>query len=359
MSYDPLKRGPHPVGVRTEVWNDDATGESYTVEIYYPATAEFAGADLDPEREDAFENQWDPGVILKQAAVREADALEGEFPFVLNMHGWSGFRVEFTYINTHLASHGYLVVSPDMPGSTAGDVAEFFADPSIQNNPQAFHDHAGDLRARRIPAVPYLVQTALDRLPVKDELIGFTGPSLGGWTAMIAPRLDPRIKVTIAQCPAGGTSYVPGTAIDLGGPIDHGVPTLMLVGSRDSMLPLYGQFEMYHDLVPGKRRMIMLLGGDHNHFGDSIEAGHEWMRGFLNNIAETWPTTDWDIVARLARPFSELAPAAPSNDLWLMAILSQFDAVLKNDADAQAFIDSDFNDTLESRTGLNVVTVND
>jgi dienelactone hydrolase len=357
--YQPLARGPYPVGVRTEAWHDAEYGITYPVEIYYPATAEYAGADVDPTQQDSFENQWEPGVILRQAAVRDAQPLTGEFPYVITMHGWSGFRVEFTYLSTHLASHGYLVVSPDIPGSTAGDVAAFFADPAIVGRPEALHGHVTPIRETRYLAVPFLVQTGLDRLPVKDELVGFTGPSFGGWTALIAPRLDPRIKASVPQCPAGGNVYVEGTRQELGA-IDHGCPTLMLVGSRDSMLPLFGQFEIYHDLVPGTRRMIMLLGGDHNHFGDDIEAGHEWMIGFLAQIAEVWPTTDWDIVSRLVRPYSELAPAAPTNDLWRMAILGHFDAHLKKDPDAAAFMDDgNFTRVLESKTGLKIVTVDD
>ena len=356
--YRPLDRGPSPVGIRTEVWRDNANDVDYTVEIYYPATAAHQGMDLDPMRQDRFENQWDPGVILQQSAVRDAEPEAGEFPYIINMHGWSGFRTEFTYLSTHLASHGYLVVSPDIPTSTAADVAAFFANPDIVGKPETLHPHVAAIREIRQIAVPFLVQAGLDRLPVLDETIGFTGPSFGGWTALIAPRLDPRIKASVPQCPAGGNVYVPNSKQELG-PINHGVPTLMLVGSRDSMLPMFGQLEIYHDLVPGSRRMIVLLGGDHNHFGDAIESGHEWMAGFLNNIAQIWPETDWDITARLVRPYAELAPAKPTNDLWRMAMLAHFDALLKKDPTAIAFMASNLNETLEAATGLSLVTIED
>ena len=359
MAYAPLERGPHPVGVRTEEWRDEANGIVYPVEIYYPATSDHAGRDLDPACQDVFENLWEPGIWLRQAAIRDADMAPGRFPYIINMHGWSGFRVEFTYLSTHLASHGYLVVSPDIPGSTAGDVAAFFNDPAIVNRPETLHAHVGAIRDTRHIAVPFLVQAGLDRLPVLDEIVGFTGPSFGGWTALIAPRLDPRIKATIPQCPAGGNMYVEGTKQELGS-IDHGVPTLMLVGSRDSLLPLFGQFEIYHDLQRGSRRMIVLLGGDHVHFGDDIAASHVWMESFLGQIAQVWPDTDWDIPSRLVRPFAELAPAAPTNDLWRIVVLAHFDAHLKQHPEARAFMESeDLNDVLEGQTGLALVTVAD
>lgn len=359
MGYSPIVRGPHPVGVRTETWHDRQSGIDFTVEIYYPATDEVAGHDLDEATQDSFENQWEPGNWLRQAAVRDAEPRAGSFPYVINMHGWAGFRVEFTYLSTHLASHGYLVVSPDIPGSTAGDVAEFFANPDIAGKPEALGPHAAAIRETRRAAVPYLVQAGLDNLPVLDEAVGFTGPSFGGWTALIAPRLDARIKATIAQCPAGGNVYHLPAKQELG-PIDHGVPTLMLVGSRDSMLPLFGQFEIYHDLTPKTRRMVILLGGDHVHFGDDIEAGHEWFRNFMAQVAEIWPDTDWDISARLVRPFSELAPAAFIRDLWRALVLGHFDSVLKNDKAAAAFMAADdLNENLEAMTGLKLVTVAD
>ena len=358
-TYDPLPRGPHPVGVRTEQWRDEANDITYPVEIYYPATEAIRGQDLDPAYQDSFENLWEAGVMLQQAAVRDAEPLPGEFPYIINMHGWSGFRVEFTYLNTHLASHGYLVVSPDIPGSTAPDVEAFFNDPAIVNKPDSLHGHVGAIREVRHIAVPFLVQAGLDRLPVQDEIVGFTGPSFGGWTALIAPRLDPRIKAAIPQCPAGGNMYVEGTKQELG-PIDHGVPTLMLVSSRDSLLPLFGQFEIYHDLVRDTRRMIVLLGGDHVHFGDDIASSHDWMDSFLGQIAKVWPSTDWDIPSRLVRPFSELAPAAPTNDLWRMVVLGHFDAFLKGDPGAVEFMANPLlNDVLEGVTGLKLVTVND
>ena len=358
-AYAPLARGPHPVGVRTETWRDADNDLEYTVEVYYPATEAHAGQDLDESSQDTFENQWEPGNWLRQAAVRGAEERPGRFPYVINMHGWAGFRVEFTYISTHLASHGYLVVCPDIPGSTAGDVAAFFADPAIIGRPETLGPHAAAIRETRRRAVPFLVQAGLDRLAVADEAIGFTGPSFGGWTALIAPRLDPRIKATIAQCPAGGNVYHLSAKQELG-PIDHGVPTLMLVGSRDSMLPLFGQFEIYHDLTSGARRMVILLGGDHVHFGDDIEASHEWFANFMTQVAEVWPDTDWDISARLVRPFAELAPAAPSKDLWRALILGHFDAELKKDEAAVAFMTGGgLNDRLEAMTGLKIVTVND
>lgn len=359
MSYAPLTRGQHPVGVRTETWTDAENGNDYVVEIYYPADSAFTGKDLDATTQDEFENLWVPGEYLRQAAVRDASPSEGEYPYVINMHGWAGFRREFTYLSTHLASHGYLVVSPDVPHSNSQFVMDFFARPDIVGKPEMLHDHVKQLRETRHTGVPFLVQQGLDRLPVKENIVGFTGPSFGGWTALIAPRLDPRIRAAVAQCPAGGNMYIHGTRQDAGD-ISHGAPTMMLVATRDTLVPLFGQFDIYHELQEEKRQMIALLDADHVHFGDDIEGSHNWLHDFLQHISDIWgEQSDWDIPVRLMRPFDELAPAAPTNDLWRMCTLAHFDAHLKNIADAHEFIDRGITKRLESTTGLKLVTVMD
>lgn len=359
MSYSPLERGQHPVGVRTETWIDAENGNDYVVEIYYPAHASLQGKDLDPATQDEFENLWVAGSYLKQSALRDVAAASGEFPLIINMHGWAGFRREFTYLSTHLASHGYLVVSPDVPHSHSQFVMDFFAQPEIVGKPEVLHAHTKQLRETRYTGVPFLVQQGIERLPVKDEAIGFTGPSFGGWTALIAPRLDPRIRAAVAQCPAGGNMYIHGTRQDAGD-ISHGAPTMMLVATRDTLVPLFGQFDIYHDLTENARQMVALLDADHVHFGDDIEGSHNWLHDFLQHISDIWgEKSDWDIPVRLMRPFEELAPAAPTNDLWRMCTLAHFDAHLKNAPAAREFIDRGLNRRLEAVTGLKTVTVMD
>ncbi|MFD1715016.1 alpha/beta hydrolase family protein [Amnibacterium flavum] len=364
-TYDPFSRGTHPVGVRTEYWLDEPRGRDIPVEIYYPSVDSIAGRDIDPETQDTFSSDWDPDNPARQAAVRDAPLLDGRFPVVFNVHGWAGFRREATFVATHLASHGYLVVAPDILGSTAPEVDEFFASQAGVGDETALAAHMDSIADNRRGDVPFLVQHALDTLPVADEQIGITGASYGGWTSLIGPVVAPRIKAAVPMCPGGGSTFREGrkratTKLNKIGPIDHGVPTLMLVGSRDSMLPLFGQFELYRDLVPDTRRMVVLLDADHNHFVDNIETGHEWMRAFLDRCAETYPGTDWEVVARVCRPFDELAPEGPTEELWRGLTTAHFDAVLKSDARASALLeDRRLDRVLEDATGLATVTVRD
>ena len=55
MTYDPFNRGERPVGVRTiETTNEPRSGRQVTVEVWYPATAEYRGKDTNESTFDRF-----------------------------------------------------------------------------------------------------------------------------------------------------------------------------------------------------------------------------------------------------------------------------------------------------------------
>lgn len=132
MTYYSFDRGRHPAGVRTDSWFDDERNREPPVEIWYPATDEVRGHDLDPQRQDSFAPGWvrenDTDVELsKQAAIRNAPALPGPHRLILLIHGWAGLRRATTFIGTHLPSHGHIVVSSDVVLSTCPDVDAFLS----------------------------------------------------------------------------------------------------------------------------------------------------------------------------------------------------------------------------------------
>src|SRR5262249_52935634 len=150
---------------------------------------------------------------------------------------------------------------------------------------------------------------------------GITGASFGGWTSLMAPSVEPRIRVVAPMCPSGGkTPIYPGTtnlareALDFRWPPD--VATLFMVADRDSWLPLYGQIALL-GRVPGLKRMIVLKGADHNHFVDDIAYGHEWLRQFTLAHAETEAGgADWRAIAGSIAPYAELCPEEKAHLCW-------------------------------------------
>src|SRR5262245_58058281 len=124
MAYDPFRRGPHPAGVRTATVTDgDRDGRRLPIELWYPAAAAHAGADLDPATQDAYELV--PGLpATRQEAVRDAAAAPGTFPVIAFSHGYGGHRRQSTFLCSHLASHGYVVVGIDHTGNTIFDILQ-------------------------------------------------------------------------------------------------------------------------------------------------------------------------------------------------------------------------------------------
>src|SRR5262249_36916317 len=158
-----------------------------------------------------------------------------------------------------------------------------------------------------------LLDRAIAELGGRSDRAGITGASFGGWTSLIAPALDRRIKVIAPMCPSGGETpiYARGRnpareALDFPWPTD--VETLFMVADRDSWLPLYGQLELF-GRARGNRRMIVLKRADHNHFVDDIAYGHEWLRQFTLSLAEVEDSgADWRCIAASIAPYPELCP---------------------------------------------------
>src|SRR2546429_3475817 len=111
-SYDPFIRGRFTVGVRTTEAVDAARDRRFPCEIWYPAAAQHAGQDLAAANSDVFTLPGRP-LTRRQLAVRDAAALPGSYPLVVLSHASGSHRRGYTFLTTHLASHGYLVAALD------------------------------------------------------------------------------------------------------------------------------------------------------------------------------------------------------------------------------------------------------
>jgi hypothetical protein len=156
--------GPFPVGIRTLMLADDSRmnvpGDGprpVTTEIYYPSTdAAVAGVPRDVVTV--------LGVpITETPAYRDVDVAPGTFPLVVFSHGNGGIRIQTFFFAAHLASHGYVVASPDHHGNTVLDVGAGLVDPaSAANRPRDMSDVIDEL----------LVLTADRRLLIIDAGVG-------------------------------------------------------------------------------------------------------------------------------------------------------------------------------------------
>lgn len=345
MAYDPFRRGRFPAGVRTVQLTDAARdGRSLPVEVWYPAAARHAGEDLNERTRDAY--TLIPGFpAMPQDAVRDAAPAPGRFPLVAFSHGYAGHRRQSTFLATHLASHGYVVVAADHTGNTVLDTVEAMLGGRRPDPPAV-------LRAF-VVARPADVTFVLDRVLggaageigdlVDPDRIGMSGHSFGGWTTLAVTARDTRIRAALALAPAGGGSPVGaevlGAALDLGWRRD--VPTLFVVADQDNVLPLAGM----HDLFARTRatkRMVVLRDADHIHFCDDVERAHEMFRTVPGD-----PLFE-PIRARM-RPIEQLAPGRHAHDVVRGLGLAHLDATLKGDAPAGRFLAGDLGAVMAAR----------
>ena len=362
-SYDPFSRGVNPVGVQSERWVDATRERTLDVEIWYPATDRYTGRDLDPATQDSFVQVWtaspdDEPLPIRQAAVRDAERAPTIKPLVLFSHGFAGFRREATFICTHLASHGYTVIGADHTGSTSWDVEAGLENPDPANVGR--EEYRRSMAQARKGDVPFLIAEATRRgLSVRDD-VGVTGISLGGWTTLASPAVEPRVRAIAPMCPAGGRSPVApvenGLSAELVFDWNREVPTLLMIADRDSWLPLDGQMELIAR-IPTPPRVVVMRNADHNHFVDEIETGHEWFREFTKSLARAYPDapTRWAKIADNIGPFSELSPAEPAYTLWRGLTVAHFDAELTGNADAAALLSNDLTSTAAA-FGASIVT---
>jgi len=269
--------GPHPVGVRMvtlvdEERKDEFAGGPRTLitEIWYPATEEarsrppmrfreFFGPY--PEegaralRRDLAEVDRD----FRTQAVRNAPLKAGRWPLLIFSHGNGGFRHQNVFQMDHLASHGYLVASPDHTGnSKLSPLPDRAVRYDRRGKGQSAQDRPRDVRflidrilAPSGPAVAWL-EGATD-----PAAVGVLGHSFGGFTAVRVVEEDPRVKAILAM-----------TVAFTGRPT--AVPTLVMLGAQDSTIGRAGNLlsRGYFLGCTGPRYLLTLRRGGHFTFTD-------------------------------------------------------------------------------------------
>lgn len=271
---DPSKLGPFPVGVRTiEILdtgrrNPDGSPRKLVTEVWYPATQATkgqAGAAYDvkqvftPEQQAMLSGANVP--VLQTTAVRDAPpaASHGPFPLVIFSHGQAAVRWQSTYLTVFLASHGYIVASPDHEGGTLYDVVRGQLAPvtdGVQTRPQD---------------VTYVINR-LSRLPDADPLkalidierLGVSGHSFGALTALRVAALDKRVKAIVPQAPVT-TDYA---WIGIAAPVELKIPVQIQGAHQDKTLPWDEHVAPAWAAQRKPRQLLDLVNGGHFTFSD-------------------------------------------------------------------------------------------
>ena len=355
--YDPFKRGPLPVGVMSQDLLNPKDGRIIPTEIWYPATDEYLGQDLSEETQDKFTDMdpipafWEGPSYAIQEAVRDAAVREGFYPLVINSHGHGGFRRYISFFCSHLASHGYVVASPDHVGNTIMDMMNFANKTEqelIEIGTQVFLNRPEDIRI--------VINNILENLtPIPSEIIdrehiGVTGHSYGGWTILMATSRDERISAALPLASAGGAFQDPNAvnyfydALNL--KWKREVPILYLAAEKDTLVKISSIRDLFNRSNEPKG-LIVLKNADHLHFSMLAEFTHEFIRTNPELLFGNTPAAN--MIKENMLPFKELCSAKSAEDFLRSLGLAHMDAHLKGKKAAIDWLQGDIEGIMADR----------
>ncbi|MEO8706024.1 MAG: alpha/beta fold hydrolase [Kofleriaceae bacterium] len=284
MPADLTARGPWGVGARTV----ELDGQH--VEIWYPATMENqprARYDLRaamPPAEAAkipdADNAWLDCECSRDVPL---DTQHGAYPVVLFLHGAASFRAQSTFLATHWASRGFIVIAPDLPG--VGLLAILGGEPTVY--PLVWPSTVLDAIVKPRASDPF----APVRARMMAGRVAVVGHSLG---AMLAQTLNERAEVVVRIALAGAIASAPGSVLAIAGATDGIAPP--------SRTPVAGA------------RIAVVAGAGHLAFTDLCGVGAD--RGGSLAIARAHGVTIPPMIETLAQdgcrptdaPFAATAP---------------------------------------------------
>jgi dienelactone hydrolase len=361
--YDPLVRGPHPVGVRTIEAHDQARGRLFPCEIWYPAQSD--------ARDGAVPDE-----------IRDSAACPGAHPLVVFSHYSGGHRRSATFLCTHLASHGYVVAALDHSEVVAPELARrddetdaerarridavvasrvpdvrFLLDHLLGSGAAidtadngAADDRASDAGASDAGAEDAGAEDAgaedagaadnraadngIADIEFDASRIGLVGHSFGGWTVLAAPAAEPRVRAVVALAPGGSSNPMPGVLpLTLTFEWGRDVPTMYLAAADDTPIPLAGVVELF-ERTPASKRMFILRRADHQHFLDDVEGEHEALRAMSLPGPAAW-------MPAAMRPIAQLCSGEQAHMFVRGLTLGHFDATLRRINAAERFLAGD------------------
>lgn len=294
------KRGKYIVGTR-ELRIDDPS-RPLDVAVWYPAT--------NPERKKVEATYRFLALSGTGQALRDAapDLGGGPYPLIVFSHGLSGAKYQSIFYVEHLASHGFVVIAADHPGSTFGSITAESVQESFALRPLEVLRQIAF--AETLNGPDGVLAGAIDLTH-----IGVTGHSFGGYTSIAAggARFDfsllrekctaqlsaderreancatlesadalatlrglsetpqglwpatshPNIKAIVLLAPSSAPAF--GSA----GLATVTTPTMIIVGSKDSAtVPERNAYPMYQGISSTTKAQVVLENADHYIFVD-------------------------------------------------------------------------------------------
>ena len=284
---DPEAWGPYPVGVTTVQLVDHAridpenenAPRAMQTEVWYPAV-EFA-RDLPLNKHSDFYLKGKNAALngaLKMAfkvdmaaidaawdnkAHRDVPVADDAFPLVMFSHGNGGMRMQSVFWCEFVASHGYVVVSPDHTGNCAittvdGNLVPYDND----GRERAAEDRPKDI-SFLIDAMDKWNKGGDSRFIGKLDLehVAVAGHSFGGYTATRCADLDDRVDAIIPMAAVANERT------------DYETPCLMFIATEDRTIKAEGNARMrtYFEQSKGPKVLVEFKNAGHYSFTEMFQ----------------------------------------------------------------------------------------
>lgn len=253
---DPSQAGPWRAGVKTVELTDGARNRKFKVDVWYPITPTGAAGSNNTYELDSF-----IGTIasIDSPARRDAQPEPGTWPVVLFSHGFGGIRFQSYFLTERLATHGFVVISPDHPGNTLADFAEL-------GNDQAAAQSAMDRPLDLLYALDRAIAGTLGvAVTVDPDRVGATGHSFGAWSSLEIARRDPRIKIAFPLAPGFRNGATPDFVAMLARPL------LFVGGSLDDTCEFPANQELPYMIAQQPKYLLEVMGAGHLDFSNLCE----------------------------------------------------------------------------------------
>ncbi|MEZ5247961.1 MAG: hypothetical protein R2713_01710 [Ilumatobacteraceae bacterium] len=241
--------------------------------MWYPAVAGTTGEvsydvrDFTPEGIRADPHRRRTGhVQLRRRPHAEADATAGPFPVVLFSHGFTGIRLQSSFLTSHLASG----VSSSSLRSSSRDLPNVLSATASGDRADSVDDL---LQSLDLVTTEHATAGSILEGVVDTEQVVAIGHSAGGGT-VVGAALDDRIDGYVSM--ASGVLLGDPTAVTTTAPAGSlpDKPSFFMAGSVDAVVPADERTVPSFEAVPTPSLLWVIDGVGHNGFDDFCTFGN-------------------------------------------------------------------------------------